>query len=577
VNQKKIKTEVKSMKVLYCAMAVLIVLSTILVSACGNKTSTTTATTTKATTAPPATTSAATTSATTAQVTTTKPTTAPATTTPVQTSTSTTAAKPDKYGGTWKTALYAGPASPIGYPPESANDAFSAAGPCLESMYKVQADGKLTPKLATSWDIDTAASTIVFRLRKNVKFHDGSDFNASVVKWCWDLEGAARRTPNIKSIDVIDDYTLRVNCLVLRNTDITAFDGGQYGIFSKASFDKNGLDYTRARPIGTGPFLFEQYVKDSKITYTRNPNYWDPVLPYVNRLEMSVVAEETVRKLLFERGDIHQFAPSSQLAPEMLQTKKYDVMSSIGGTYGLVPDSANADSPLSKLKVRQAVSYALDRESLCSGVGRGILQPAYQIYPGNQISALPEGSYLKTEYNVTKAKQLLTEAGYPNGFKTGIHTFTQAVNKDYITYIVNLLAAVNITVEADFPDGGKYQEYRTKGWTNSLLAHGFANLGVNPNGIASWYLPENNVTFPSLKRPDGFYTALNASLATPVVDPVKVKAAYKYLADDFTIICYAEDRTTTFYIKGAHDDGALIYQAPIFAPELAWLDAALRK
>ena len=550
------------MKVLYCALAVLIVLSTILVSACGKTSSSTSASTSKATT----TTAATATS-----------TTAPVSTTSTKPSTSSTAAKPDKYGGTWKMAIYAGPASPIGYPPESANDAFSAAVPCLESMYKTQMDGTLTPKLATSWDIDPVGATIVFHLRKNVKFSDGSDFNASVVKWCWDLEGVAHRTPNIKSIDVIDDYTLRVNFLAFHNTDVTAFDGGQYGIFSKASFDKNGLDYTRAHPIGTGPFLFDQYVKDSKITFTRNPNYWDPALPYLDKLEMDVAPEETVRKLLFERGDIVQFAPSSQLAPEMLQTNKYDMMSATGGTYGLVPDSANAASPFAKLQVRQAVSYAIDRVSLCSGVGRGILKPAYQIYPGNPISAMPEGSYLKTEYNVAKAKQLLTDAGYPNGFKTGIHTFTQAVNKDYVTYLKNLLAAVNITVDADFPDGGKYQEYRTKGWTNSMLAHGFANMGANPNGIAGWYLPENNVTFPSLKRPDGFYTTLNVSLATPVVDPVKVKAAYKYLADDFTIICYAEDQTYTFYIKGAHDDGAKLYQAPIFAPELAWLEANLRK
>jgi peptide/nickel transport system substrate-binding protein len=558
------------MKVLYCALAVLVLLSTLLMAACGSTPSkTTTATATAPVTTSPATTN---------PVSTAPVTTAPVTTVPISTSTSPTAAKPDKYGGTWKTALYAGPASPIGYPPESANDAFQAASPVMESMYKTQKDGSLTPKLATNWDIDPAAATITFHLRKNVKFSDGSDFNASVAKWCWDLEAAVRRTPNIKSIDVLDDYTLRVNLVTFRNTDVTGFDGGQYAIFSKASFDKNGLDYTRSHPIGTGPFLFDQYVKDSKITFTRNPNYWDPVLPYLDKLEMVVVPEETVRKLLFERGDICQFGPSSQLAPDMLKDKnKYTVMSATGGTYGLVPDSANPSSPFAKLQVRQAISYAIDREAIASGIGRGILKPAYQLYPGNPINALPEGSYLKTEYNVAKAKQLLVDAGYTNGFKASIHIFTQAVNKDYITAIVNMLAAVNITIEATSPDGGKYQEYRSKGWNNAMLAHGFANLAANPNNISAWYLPENNVTFPSLKRPDGFYTALNASMATPTVDPVKVKAAYKYLADDLTIIPYAEDTTYTFYTIGAHDDGAQLYQAPIFAPELAWLEAGLRK
>ena len=251
------------MKVLYCALAVLIVLSTILMSACSSTPTTTAPATTNPVTTAPVTTAPVTTNPTTTAPVTTNPT----TTTPITTSTSPTATKPDKYGGTWKTAIYAGPASPIGYPPESANDAFQAAVPVLESMYKTQMDGSLTPKLATSWDIDPVAATITFHLRKNVKFSDGSDFNASVAKWCWDLEGAARRTPNIKSIDVVDDYTLRVNLVTFHNTDVTGFDGGQYAIFSKASFDKNGLDYTRSHPIGTGPFLFDQYVKDSKITY----------------------------------------------------------------------------------------------------------------------------------------------------------------------------------------------------------------------------------------------------------------------------------------------------------------------
>ena len=76
-------------------------------------------------------------------------------------------------------------------------------------------------------------------------------------------------------------------------------------IYSKASFDKNGIDYTRTHPIGTGPFKFVEYQRDTKLVYTRNENYWQPGVPYLDGLEYYVIAEETVRKLSYERGDIH--------------------------------------------------------------------------------------------------------------------------------------------------------------------------------------------------------------------------------------------------------------------------------
>ena len=547
------------MKAAYYFLTILVLLSTLLMVACNSSPSTPAATTT---TAP-----------------TTNTTPVSTTTTVPKTTAATTAAAgrdPAKYGGIWKIAQAIGPSSPIGYVPESANDAMSAASPCLESMFRVQKDGTLVPRLATSWEVDAEAATIVFHLRKGVKFHDGSDFNAQNVKWCWDLVREAKKTPNISSVDVLDDYTVRVNFNTFQNTDITSFDGGYYAIFSKASFDKNGIDYSRANPIGTGPFKFVEYIRDSKITYTRNENYWNPELPYLDGLEINIVAEETVRRLLFERGDITMFNASVQVAPDLMQ-KNYDFATDSGGTYVLVPDSANADSPFANLKVRQAVSYAIDREAIAEGIGAGLMSAAYQLYPGNPINALPEGQYLKTEYNPEKAKQLLAEAGYPDGFKTSIHTFVQAVNRDFITAITKMLEDVGIQCDPDFPEAGKYQEYRTKGWNNSMLAHGLMNLGANPNAIASWYLPQNNITFPSLKRPDGFYDLLNASLASPTVDPAKVQAAYKALADDFTMIPYAEDTVRVFYVKGAHDDGGQKFLLSIFIPELAWLEPDARK
>jgi ABC-type transport system substrate-binding protein len=94
--------------------------------------------------------------------------------------------------------------------PEAANDSYSLAKPALEALVAVKKGGILVPLLATSWTADPAAKTMTFNLRKGVKFHDGTDFNAQAVKWNWELIMAAKKAPNFKSVEVIDDYTIRV-------------------------------------------------------------------------------------------------------------------------------------------------------------------------------------------------------------------------------------------------------------------------------------------------------------------------------------------------------------------------------
>jgi len=544
----------------------IVLLLVLLLPACTGNATTTTSTSTTSTTQ-------------TSTTTTTTP--VPTPTTPAKTTTSTTAPTqttttasrdPNKYGGIWKLTLNVGPSTPLGYMPEAANDSYTAASPALESLISLQKDGTAVPILATSWDIDPAAKTMVFHLRKGVKFHDGTDFNARAVKWNYDLILAAKKAPNIASVDVIDDYTVRINLKVYQNTDFTGMSGGQFQVTSPTSFEKNGIDYARTHPVGTGPFKFVEYQRDSKLTYARNENYWDPNLPYVDGVEYYVVSEETIRKLLFKRGDVHMIRASTTIAQE-LQKEGHAQITEAGGTFVLVPDSANEASPFANIKVREAVSYAIDRAAIAEGLGAGLMVPAYQVYPGNPVAAVP--NLPKTEFDKAKAKQLLAEAGYPTGFKTSIHTFVRVVNRDFITAIAKMLSDVGIQTTPDFPEPGKYEEYRSQGWSNSLLAHALVGV-TNPNTIYSQYFPESNITFPSLKRPDGFYDLVNASLTSPTLDPVKVQAVFKLMADNFMVIPYVEETVCNFYAPGAHDDGGEKFTLVNFFPRYAWLEPSAR-
>jgi ABC-type transport system substrate-binding protein len=269
------------------------------------------------------------------------------------------------------------------------------------------------------------------------------------------------------------------------------------------------------------------------------------------------------------------FRASTTTAQDLLK-KGFPQITTAGGTYVLVPDSANESSPMANIKVRQAVSYAIDREAIATGLGFGMLKPAYQIYPGNPIVALPEGQYLKTEYNPTKAKQLLTEAGYPNGFSMSIHTFVRVINKDFITAIAKMLKDVGITCDPDFPEAGKYEEYRSKGWSNGMLAHALGMLGSNPSGFGTSYFPESNISLPSTRRPAGYYDLATASLTSPTVDTAKVQALSKLMADNFMVVPYAEEKVSNFYARGAHDVGGEKFLITNFVAKYAWLEASAR-
>ncbi|HTY82119.1 MAG TPA: ABC transporter substrate-binding protein, partial [Dehalococcoidales bacterium] len=326
-------------KLLFITLILTVVaLSLLSLAACSKETKTTTSatTTTAASTTPAKTTTAAAT-----------------TTTPAKT---TAAADAAKYGGTLKRAMASGPTRPIGYPAEAANDSYTWASPCLDRLVRVDRTGTIIPELAVSWTPSPDGKSIVLGLRKGVKFHDGSDFNATVAKWNLDMQIAAKKTTEWTSIDVVDDYTIRINVPQYKNTLIHTLAGGLTQMISKDYVDKNGAEAAKWNPIGTGPFIFVSYEKDSKMTFKKNPNYWDPGKPYLDGLIVSVIADSTVRKLAFQKGDIQRFATSGIDAVE-LQKAGYEMVTEPGGTYALVPDSKTTTSPWANINVRAAASY----------------------------------------------------------------------------------------------------------------------------------------------------------------------------------------------------------------------------
>jgi ABC-type transport system substrate-binding protein len=320
---------------------------------------------------------------------------------------------------------------------------------------------------------------------------------------------------------------------------------------SKAYVEKNGVEAARWKPIGTGPFIMESFERDAKLVYKRNPNYWDPGKPYVDGVTMTVIADATVRKLAYQKGDIDRLAVAGGLDASEMQKAGYEMKTQAGGTFVLVPDTANANSPWSNVNVRLAASYALDRDALAKGLGLGFLLPAYQLYPGYPDTAIP--NLALTKYDTVKAKQLLTQAGYPSGFKTTIYGFTRIVPTDYITAVAGYLRAVGIDITIDIPTAGKYDDLRYKGWNNAILGHGLITMS-NKNSTLTTYF--GGTGFVSLKMPAGFKEGMEASLNAKDYNPKLMQACLQLIYDDQTVIAYTEQIQIAFYRKGVHDPGA---------------------
>ena len=200
------------------------------------------------------------------------------------------------------------------------------------------------------------------------------------------------------------------------------------------------------------------------------------------------------------------------------------------GSINMIPDTADTDSPWSKPLVREAVEYALDKETIVKAFGYGFWQPAYQVPDHNNLAYDP--AIQPRQYDVAKAKQLLTEAGYPNGFKTTIIVGPQGISKDFAVALQSYLAKVGIEAELEFTDFGKFISYMVGTWPNAVIITG---LPSQPNyNITLQFI--NGIFGQSWQRTPEYVQACQASLTAPSLDTTKVRAVADLLIKDASLI-----------------------------------------
>jgi peptide/nickel transport system substrate-binding protein len=548
------------MKKLLVPLVILLAL-VLIIAGCSSGTSSTTGTTTPAATG---------------QTSTSPTTTTPSSTSPV-TATTPTASQPGsstspRYGGTMIDIEASGPGSPFGWPPELAGGAGITGQIGLDQLIHEDRLGNITPNLATSFDTvtDPTNASITFHLRKGVKFQDGTDFNAQAVTWNLDQikTGINPSTTSLwTSWQALDDYTVKVNLKTWQNTIIRNFTGISTTFASPTAFEKNGIDWMRTHMVGTGAFEQVDYVTDVRLTTKKFTGYWETGKPYLDGLTLLYVTDPLTRLALFKAGGGDVMAVTPKDAND-LKNSGYNIISYPAAANVLIPDSMNANSPWANPKVRMAAEYAIDKEAISKALGYGYNPPAYQAAPLGGPAIVP--TITGRKYDPAKAKQLLADAGYPNGFKSTIVT-SSTLDPNGATAIQAYFAAVGIQCNIDFVEAARLASVLTGSWTGIL----YHQLRPFPNFNADLALEFGSpVTtfYKSMKKPDGWQQILNATLNSPAPDPKLMQAATQALYDDCTLIpttYYAALYATQPYV---HDTGrGEMGSQTQFTPYNAWL------
>lgn len=555
------------MKKFVIPVAVLLVLAFI-VTGCGTSTTTSTTSSALSTTAPSSTTPIAT-----QPTVTTGSATSPVTTSPTA-STSVPASQP-KYGGTLTWIMESPPSGPIGYVPEVVGPNGVTPIISYECLLKEMLGGALKPGLAASWDVDTSATSpsVTFHLQQGVKFSDGSDFNAQAVQW--NLENFqktpydAGATAAWKSIDVIDNYTVRVNFKYWQNTLIRTFADSSTYMESPTAFQKNGLAWAEYHMAGTGPFVQKTYQTDVTLTGTKNPNYWQAGKPYLDGVNWVFVTDDLTATALFKSGGGDVIGTSNPTSLKDLAAAGNNVVSQYLGPVTLAPDGANADSPWSNPLVREAAEYAIDKVAMANTFGYGF-KAAYQF--STPASQAYDPSLTDRTYDVAKAKQLMAQAGYPNGFKTTIIAGPIFLNQDAVVAVQSYLSKIGIQATLQFPAMGAWSQMQTEPWHNALLWLPI-NEWANQNTTFSYFVGAPPVIDVSLYQPDGYAALLNQSLTTPQADPTLLKQIEDMFYNNEMVIPLYYQANNTVFAPYVMDSGyGTRGQSNWWEPQNTWLN-----
>lgn len=369
---------------------------------------------------------------------------------------------------------------------------------------------QIVPDLAEGWRIGDEGRSVDFFLRKGVKFHDGTDFDAAAVKFAFDrILDPANSSPYrtffkpVEQVVVINPNTVRV---VLSQPWPGFFYQllyvGGMGIPSPTAVKALGNAGFARKPVGTGPFKFSDWASGDRIVLTKNTAYHRPNMPHLERLEFKVIPDPTALTTSLRTGqlDLVRDIPT-QLLP--LLEKESGLVSSVKNAYSFDWLALNAAKPpFNDIRVRQAINMAIDRDALAVAVyGKGARGSTAQIASAN---AFHHPKKLPTfAYDPQRAKKLLAEAGQSNLKFTLVSSTVKPQLGQEATVIQAQLARIGVTVSHQVMEHQAWlaNVLRAKNFEASTVA---GTGGPEPNSYVMFWTKDNPVNFVSLNNAELF-------------------------------------------------------------------------
>jgi peptide/nickel transport system substrate-binding protein len=309
----------------------------------------------------------------------------------------------------------------------------------------------LKPGLAESWQ-RTDPRTYVFKLRRGVKFHDGTDFDAAAVKWNVErildpaTKARVRDLDVVEAVEVVDSHTVRVR-LKTPTGLLPAFLAERGGLMvSPTAAKRLGPDHGRS-PVGTGPFKFVEWMADDHITLERFDQYWDKAVPYLDKIIYRIIPDESVLLTNLRGGQIDYMAdvPPKDLGA-LTRESNLNLQQKPGlGFYWINLNSGVA--PFNNKAIRQAMAYAVDRPAMLRSLYFGAGAPA--IGPLSPSTWAWDPNLKGYARDVARAKQKLAEGGMPNGFTFKMLVGSTPMYRTNATAIQAQLAEVGINAELE--------------------------------------------------------------------------------------------------------------------------------
>jgi peptide/nickel transport system substrate-binding protein len=372
-------------------------------------------------------------------------------------------------------------------------------------------DFNYKPGLAKGWDTSEDGLTWTFHLRDDVKFHDGTPFTAEDVKFTIDTikdpdtaspfaaDLAAIKEVNVKdqhTVDIVLNYPFPNLLFNLSNT--------ASGIVSKEAYQKHGDEYGNKYIVGTGPYIFEEWVRGDKIVLRKNPDYnWGPDWmsntgpALIDKIVLRTIPEENSRLMELETGGLHILRNVPATFVEKLENNdEIEIYSGSATKLGYLAYACDKE-PFTDVRVRRAINHAVDREQILEHVFRGVGQPAYGYLP----PALKDEYYARSEaegykYDPEKARELLAEAGYADGLKLTLSSDNATENSRLAQVLQSQLKEVGIEVDIQLYDSSSY---------TAMLQEGKQELFIRlyswPNAdILDWFLLSTQAPYPNHSR-----------------------------------------------------------------------------